>query len=268
MRHAVGHRVVALVADACKHWEGKLRHAGSQQIGVETAQFAHRAAAAYNNHSVPVFQFACHGIKGFDDAFLHLFALHGGGEEFGGEVKTGLFELSAKVAVTGCRGCGYHGDALREPRQFELLIEREHAVFAQLRQDFAPPPLHVAKGIIRVDVDDVQRKAVHLMEGCRGPYEHFQARLQPLSRCLLKPRAEQVVGAAPDIGPCLGDKLDAGCIFLYKFEIAVPIGGNAHFAHFRHNPIGLVERLFQNAAHQIVQFAKAQRTDFVRVVEE
>ena len=65
--HHVGHRIVALVADAGEHWDGELGDVGGKVVVVKAHQVGAPAAAANDDHDVEVGNGLVDALEGGDD---------------------------------------------------------------------------------------------------------------------------------------------------------------------------------------------------------
>ena len=211
----VGHHVedafVAVVADAGDDGQGELGDVLGQCQRVEAAEVGSGTAASDDDDAVE--PFGSTGVRGYgstrnvcsrgifapsylrtpvppinlvesiNDALLHLFALHDGGEEGDGETEAVgvVLQLAAEVAVAGGIGCADDGDVLCEEWQSELALQVEYAFVLQLVDNLLTLTGHVAEGIGGVDVADYPREAIGFVKLGIDAQQYLHAGVQRLA---------------------------------------------------------------------------------------
>ena len=263
MGHVVEHRLVALMPDASQHRQGIECDASCQLVAVEVAQVAACSPTPDDDNEVEVMVWGGKNLfEGTDDACGHLFALHDCREKLYVEVEAVvvLLKLIAEVAVTCCRSAAYDCDSPEQPRQRQALVVVEDAVFFELHENLASALCEVAQGESRIDVEDIERESVLLMEVDLDQQLHLQSLPKHLATLLLEAKPQDVVVPCPASDARSCHDAVALLVLLDKFSVEVASEGwCADIAQFAHHPIGVVEARLDDLVHQVVQLEKCKR---------
>ena len=151
------------------------------------------------------------------------------------------------------------GHAAQESRQDELLIVVQDAVDLQLRQYLASASCHVAQCEGGVDVLDVERKAVLLVEGDAHQQLHLHSALQRLPRLVLKTKTQEIIGTSPAVHSGSRYNRLRLIIFLYELSIEMPAVACRGIGEFALNPVLVVQRRREHRADDMVQLIERHR---------
>ena len=229
-------------------------------IGVEAGEVGHGSSAADDDHHVPLVGLIGNLLKGRKDAFLYILSLHDGGEKLHGKAEMIRIvpQMMAEVAITGSGGRADNGNALRERRKGKALVVMQDAVLVEPSQDFPSLLCQASQGVRRVNVRDVERIAVGLVEGELHLEQHPQSGTQFLSALLKEAQPQDVILPRPamDSRPC--QHVAAVSVLLYDFAIEMAVASLACLAQFPHDPQRVGEGLFHGIAHQGIELVKGK----------
>ena len=264
--HHVGDGLIAFMTDACDDGQRKLRNMAAQFIGVETVQVERGPSAPDDDEQVKNVHFFIDTVHGVDDRGLCLVTLHNGGKQPHRKAIALLVvaQLIHKIAESRGSFAADDGDMLGHERQGLLFVHFKNAVGHQLVDDLLPSSGPFAKGVLRVNVANVERKAVNFMKLHRGIEKYLHPRFQALACQALKPPAQVAVGVRPYRGPHLGFYLIA--VLFHHLHVAMPRTVDAHLAYLGHHPVRGLEPFFQDFPDQLVQFVQREVLHGFRVI--
>ena len=239
------------MADTGDDGQRKLRTGRSEQIGIESAQVAHRTAATNDDHHIKRLHPGHDGIQSLHDALLHLLPLHHGWEEFAVEVVATavVLQLIHEVAIAGCGSRGDDGNTLRQLGHEELFVEVNHPLLLQLAQDKLPLTHHVADSVGRVDILNDEGVTIKFMKLDGDEHLHPQTSGKGTTSNLLEIGGQKAIDVTPNGAACLGQEGAACLIALYKLHVAVARAVHAHLAQLSLHPVGVAQLAFHHEAH-------------------
>ena len=204
MRHHIDDAHILIVADARYDGQGKLRHIRCHKVAVEDAEVAGRATATNDDRSIELLLSLGNGNKRRDDALLGTIALHQALEQ--GETKAVGCScyLAHKILITSCSSTRHNGDAECWAGHIALSVHIPHAIALKLRNGLTPTPLHLAQGVGGVEVDNLQHKAVDLVEGNDNTHQDTDTCSKACARKLLEESSQALICRAPNNGTSLG----------------------------------------------------------------
>lgn len=219
---------VARVAYAGDDRQGELGTMRGEFVCIETSEVGYGTAAAdyYDYVVVGHWLLVIYGIESGNDRACGAIALHDGGEELRGETQAIgiILQLVAEVAITGStlgRDNRYAADNIRQDKGF---IQIQYAVGLKLLQGKLALACEVTQGERRVDILNVQTKAIDGVKFHGDFNKHLHARLRTLAGLLQKIGGDELPGVAPARGAHLGGE-HATVGFLDEFQITVSAVG-------------------------------------------
>ena len=256
VRHEVQHSLVALMADADEHGQRHLCHSRCERVGVEIGQVAGGASTTDDHDAVPPLSLVGDGSQGRQYALFHIGALHHGREELHVEAEAVVVvcQLVAEVTVARRTCRRDHRNALQQQRQRQLAVVLQNAVGLQLRQNLAAPLGQVAQRERGVDVDDIQRVTVELVEGYGHQNPHLHACPQPFACGTLEEGGYHIIGSRPHGPARASNEASPRGILLHELHIEMAVLCQPRLAELRFQPVFAVEALLHDRAHQTVQF--------------
>lgn len=233
--------------------QGELGTMRSEFVGVETSEVGCGTAATdYDDyivvsHWLPVI----YGIESGNDRACGAITLHDGGKELRGETQAiGIvLQLMAEVAKAGGalgRDNRYTADDSRQSKGF---IHLQYAVGLELLQGELALACEVTQGERRIDILNVQTKAIDGVKFHGNFNKHLHTRFGTFAGLLQKIGRDELPGVAPACGAHLGGE-HATVGFLDEFQITMSAVGKRGYlgAHPKGAGKSLLETFVQPGA--------------------
>ena len=141
-------------------------------------------------------------------------------------------------------------------RNIELAVHLPHSLLLQPADGRLPLPLHVAQGIVGVDVGDLEGEAVDLVVGDQRLGQNLQAGTEPATRFGLEAGGDAGIAVTPNHGAGLSRGNAVVAPFFDQFQIAVARTVDLDFRDFGTHPHGQLETLVERLPDGALQLAQ------------
>ena len=209
----------------------------AQAIAVETAQVALRTAAADYYHCIEIVGTVGNRTQSLDDRIFSAGTLHKGIEKRNFKPVRTVGKFVTEILITGGIAGRNDRQTLNHHGQLQFTVHFEYAVGLQPCNGLLPLPLHVPERIGRINVGNLQRKAVQLVIRYHHLHQHLQSGREHLPRQLTKIRFQHRISIAPDDGVRLGLRNVIRTTLLDQLEITMPRIVHFQFADLGRHPI-------------------------------
>ena len=167
-------------------------------------------------------------------------------------------QLVAKIAVTGCRGRRDYSHTLGQQRERKLFVQIYDTLVGEALHDEHTLARHISDSVGRLNVANVERKAVELVEVHAYLQQHFEADGKFASRLLKKVGAQQRIDTRPYCSASLCRNFAGSLVALYKLNVAMADRGCANLGKLARHPIFQRKLLLDCRSHHAIEARERQ----------